>query len=156
LRYSPRGSPAAAQAAPEQSFQFERSGYFVADRRDHTADKPVLQRCLDLAPQCRQGVRAQVFGAGHGRRVQHQRLQGRRIGRGHAGQVRRIALLRGAQGREVARGQIPPIGPDRRQGRRDAGAAQLQQTWPRARGKCSGNGLVQALGQGRCVRIGQA
>jgi hypothetical protein len=58
-----------------------------------------VQRCLDLAPQCRQGVRAQVFGAGHGRRVQHQRLQGRRIGRGtQSGQ--RIALLRGAQGRK--------------------------------------------------------
>ncbi len=28
--------PAAASATPEQSFQFERTGYFVADRRDHT------------------------------------------------------------------------------------------------------------------------
>src|SRR5690606_7656331 len=27
--------PAAALAAPEQSFQFERTGYFVADRHDH-------------------------------------------------------------------------------------------------------------------------
>ena len=40
--------PAAAQAAPEQSFQFERSGYFVADRRDHTADKPVFNRSVTL------------------------------------------------------------------------------------------------------------
>src|SRR5690606_7544965 len=36
--------PAAAQAAPEQSFQFERSGYFVADRRDHMPGKPVFNR----------------------------------------------------------------------------------------------------------------
>ena len=40
--------PAAAQAAPEQSFQFERSGYFVADRHDHTADKPVFNRSVTL------------------------------------------------------------------------------------------------------------
>ncbi len=40
--------PAAAQAAPEQSFQFERTGYFVADRRDHTADKPVFNRSVTL------------------------------------------------------------------------------------------------------------
>ncbi|TMN20302.1 glutamine--tRNA ligase/YqeY domain fusion protein [Pseudoxanthomonas sp. X-1] len=40
--------PAAAQAAPEQSFQFERTGYFVADRRDHTPDKPVFNRSVTL------------------------------------------------------------------------------------------------------------
>ena len=40
--------PAAAQAAPEQSFQFERLGYFVADRRDHTPDKPVFNRSVTL------------------------------------------------------------------------------------------------------------
>ena len=40
--------PAAAQAAPEQSFQFERSGYFVADRRDHRADAPVFNRSVTL------------------------------------------------------------------------------------------------------------
>lgn len=34
--------PAAASATPEQSFQFERTGYFVADRRDHTAATPVF------------------------------------------------------------------------------------------------------------------
>ena len=34
--------PAAATAAPEQSFQFERLGYFVADRKDHRADAPVF------------------------------------------------------------------------------------------------------------------
>lgn len=40
--------PAAAIAAPEQSFQFERTGYFVADRRDHTATKPVFNRSVTL------------------------------------------------------------------------------------------------------------
>ena len=38
--------PAAASAAPEQSFQFERTGYFVADRRDHTDAKPVFNRSV--------------------------------------------------------------------------------------------------------------
>ncbi len=40
--------PAAASAVPEQSFQFERTGYFVADRRDHRADKPVFNRSVTL------------------------------------------------------------------------------------------------------------
>lgn len=40
--------PAAASAAPEQSFQFERTGYFVADRRDHAAGKPVFNRSVTL------------------------------------------------------------------------------------------------------------
>jgi glutaminyl-tRNA synthetase len=40
--------PAAAQAAPEQSFQFERIGYFVADSRDHTAQAPVFNRSVTL------------------------------------------------------------------------------------------------------------
>ena len=40
--------PAAADAAPEQSFQFERLGYFVADRRDHRADAPVFNRSVTL------------------------------------------------------------------------------------------------------------
>jgi len=40
--------PAAASAVPEQSFQFERTGYFVADRRDHMADKPVFNRSVTL------------------------------------------------------------------------------------------------------------
>ncbi|HEY9255267.1 MAG TPA: glutamine--tRNA ligase/YqeY domain fusion protein [Stenotrophomonas sp.] len=40
--------PAAAQAAPEQSFQFERTGYFVADRRDHTPAAPVFNRSVTL------------------------------------------------------------------------------------------------------------
>ena len=40
--------PAAAQAAPEQGFQFERLGYFVADRYDHTPGKPVFNRSVTL------------------------------------------------------------------------------------------------------------
>lgn len=40
--------PSLAQASPEDRFQFEREGYFVADRYDHTAEKPVFNRILDL------------------------------------------------------------------------------------------------------------
>jgi len=40
--------PALAQAAPETVFQFEREGYYVADRFDHTADKPVFNLTIGL------------------------------------------------------------------------------------------------------------
>ncbi|MBT2745927.1 MULTISPECIES: glutamine--tRNA ligase/YqeY domain fusion protein [unclassified Lysobacter] len=40
--------PAAAQAAPEQAFQFERVGYFVADRYDHRPQQPVFNRSVTL------------------------------------------------------------------------------------------------------------
>ncbi|GAB6196189.1 glutamine--tRNA ligase/YqeY domain fusion protein [Lysobacter xanthus] len=40
--------PAAAQLAPETSVQFERIGYFVADRYDHRADRPVFNRSVTL------------------------------------------------------------------------------------------------------------
>ena len=40
--------PAAANAAPEQRFQFERLGYFVADRVDQHADAPVFNRIVTL------------------------------------------------------------------------------------------------------------
>jgi glutaminyl-tRNA synthetase len=40
--------PAAALAAPEQSYQFERTGYFVADRRDHAPARPVFNRSVTL------------------------------------------------------------------------------------------------------------
>lgn len=40
--------PALAQAKPEDRFQFEREGYFVADQYDHSAEKPVFNRILDL------------------------------------------------------------------------------------------------------------
>ncbi|MEN1960837.1 glutamine--tRNA ligase/YqeY domain fusion protein [Luteimonas sp. MJ246] len=49
-RMSVRGyiEPAAAEAAPEDAWQFERLGYFVADRRDHRADAPVFNRSVTL------------------------------------------------------------------------------------------------------------
>ena len=40
--------PSAASAAPEQGLQFERVGYFVADRYDHTPDAPVFNRSVTL------------------------------------------------------------------------------------------------------------
>jgi glutaminyl-tRNA synthetase len=40
--------PSLAQAQPEDRFQFEREGYFVADQHDHTTEKPVFNRILDL------------------------------------------------------------------------------------------------------------
>lgn len=40
--------PAAATATPETAFQFERLGFFVADRHDHAADKPVFNRAVTL------------------------------------------------------------------------------------------------------------
>jgi glutaminyl-tRNA synthetase len=40
--------PAAAEATPEQNFQFERIGYFVADRRDHRRNAPVFNRSVTL------------------------------------------------------------------------------------------------------------
>ena len=41
--------PSLAQALPDQKFQFERFGYFVADRTDHVAgNKPVFNRVTGL------------------------------------------------------------------------------------------------------------
>lgn len=40
--------PSLAQAQAEDRFQFEREGYFVADRYDHAAEHPVFNRILDL------------------------------------------------------------------------------------------------------------
>ena len=40
--------PAAATAEPEQSLQFERLGYFVADRHDHAGAAPVFNRTVTL------------------------------------------------------------------------------------------------------------
>ncbi len=37
-----------ADAKPEQAFQFERLGYFVADRHDHAPGKPVFNRAVTL------------------------------------------------------------------------------------------------------------
>src|SRR5690606_3462188 len=49
-RTSVRGyiEPAAAEAAPEDAWQFERLGYFVADLRDHRAGAPVFNRSVTL------------------------------------------------------------------------------------------------------------
>ncbi|MDQ3288403.1 MAG: glutamine--tRNA ligase/YqeY domain fusion protein [Pseudomonadota bacterium] len=40
--------PSAADASAEQGFQFERLGYFVADRRDHAREAPVFNRSVTL------------------------------------------------------------------------------------------------------------
>ncbi len=40
--------PGLAAAEPEQSFQFEREGYFVADRFDHSTEKPVFNKTIGL------------------------------------------------------------------------------------------------------------
>lgn len=40
--------PSLTQASPEQNFQFEREGYFVADRRDHSSERPVFNRTIGL------------------------------------------------------------------------------------------------------------
>jgi glutaminyl-tRNA synthetase len=40
--------PGLAALAPEQNVQFEREGYFVADRLEHSADKPVFNKTIGL------------------------------------------------------------------------------------------------------------
>jgi glutaminyl-tRNA synthetase len=40
--------PSLAAAQPDQKFQFERFGYFVADRKDHAPGKPVFNRAVSL------------------------------------------------------------------------------------------------------------
>ena len=40
--------PSLLEAAPEQNFQFEREGYFVADRYDHSKETPVFNRTISL------------------------------------------------------------------------------------------------------------
>jgi glutaminyl-tRNA synthetase len=40
--------PALATAQAGERFQFEREGYFIADEKDHSADKLVFNRILDL------------------------------------------------------------------------------------------------------------
>jgi glutaminyl-tRNA synthetase len=40
--------PGLASAKPDDKFQFERHGYFVADRHDHTSAKPVFNRATTL------------------------------------------------------------------------------------------------------------
>ena len=40
--------PSLAAAQPDQKFQFERFGYFVADRADHAPGQPVFNRAVGL------------------------------------------------------------------------------------------------------------
>jgi glutaminyl-tRNA synthetase len=40
--------PALAQAKPEERFQFERHGYFVADQKDHKVGTPVFNRTVTM------------------------------------------------------------------------------------------------------------
>ncbi len=40
--------PSAAAAPAETRFQFERHGYFVTDRREHSSQRPVFNRCVTL------------------------------------------------------------------------------------------------------------
>jgi glutaminyl-tRNA synthetase len=40
--------PGLVQAEPEQIFQFEREGYYVADRYDHSAEHPVFNKTIGL------------------------------------------------------------------------------------------------------------
>ena len=47
--------PALSQAQPEDRFQFEREGYFVADQYDHSSEKPVFNRILDLKDSFKPG-----------------------------------------------------------------------------------------------------
>ena len=37
-----------ANAQPDDKFQFERNGYFVADRKNHTSEKPVFNLAVTL------------------------------------------------------------------------------------------------------------
>lgn len=49
--------PSLRDAAPEQHIQFERTGYFVADRHDHSRDRPVFNRAVTLRDTWSQGAR---------------------------------------------------------------------------------------------------
>jgi glutaminyl-tRNA synthetase len=48
--------PAAAIVEPEQRLQFERLGYFVADRKDHRAGAPVFNRTVTLRDSWAKGA----------------------------------------------------------------------------------------------------
>jgi glutaminyl-tRNA synthetase len=47
--------PALAEARPEQHFQFEREGYFVAERYDHRPGQPVFNRTIGLRDSWHEG-----------------------------------------------------------------------------------------------------
>jgi len=40
--------PSLTGAVPEQVYQFEREGYFVADRFDHSPERPVFNMTIGL------------------------------------------------------------------------------------------------------------
>ena len=40
--------PSLVSAQPDEKFQFERHGYFVADRKDHRAEKAVFNKSTGL------------------------------------------------------------------------------------------------------------
>ncbi|NNC55187.1 MAG: glutamine--tRNA ligase/YqeY domain fusion protein, partial [Pseudomonadales bacterium] len=48
IRHGCVAEPALANAAPEQVYQFEREGYFVADRHLHSREKPVFNKTIGL------------------------------------------------------------------------------------------------------------
>lgn len=48
--------PSLLAATPEQAFQFEREGYFVADRFDHSAGAPVFNRTIGLRDTWQEGA----------------------------------------------------------------------------------------------------
>jgi glutaminyl-tRNA synthetase len=47
--------PALGEALPEQHFQFEREGYFVADRYEHSLEKAVFNRTIGLRDTWNEG-----------------------------------------------------------------------------------------------------
>ena len=57
-RRSVRGylEPSLRDAEPEQHFQFERIGYFVTDRHDHSRERPVFNRTVTLRDAWSQGT----------------------------------------------------------------------------------------------------
>lgn len=48
--------PSLAEAPPEANFQFERQGYFVADRVDHSVESPVFNRTVGLRDSWKGGA----------------------------------------------------------------------------------------------------
>jgi glutaminyl-tRNA synthetase len=50
--------PLTADAMPEARYQFERIGYFVADRRDHAPSTPVFNRIVGLRDSWARGAPA--------------------------------------------------------------------------------------------------
>lgn len=48
--------PGLATASPESKFQFERQGYFVADREEHSSENPVFNRTVGLRDSWKGGA----------------------------------------------------------------------------------------------------